>query len=239
MKPKRKNTQVPQPSDSTKIVADEAVHKELDDRLVRDATTASSLEADLTARVESFGDEEILGEDASKQRRINAIDADEDITLVNVQDDADNEMFDVNVLGSEEVFIAGQNENVVEEVVDAAQVSTATTTVTITTEEITLAQELEALKTSKPMVKGIVFQEPGKSTTTTTTTTTTISLQQSQEKGKGIMIEELVKPMKKKDQINFDKETAKKLQAKFDEEERLAREKTEKEKEANIDLIET
>ncbi|GKB29853.1 hypothetical protein Tco_0869254 [Tanacetum coccineum] len=80
-----------------------------------------------------------LGEDVSKQGRINAIDADEDITLVNVQDDADNEMFDVNVLNGEEVFVAGQNENVVEEVVDAAQVSTAATTVTITTEEITLA----------------------------------------------------------------------------------------------------
>ncbi|GJX78567.1 hypothetical protein Tco_0326716 [Tanacetum coccineum] len=44
--------------------------------------------------------------------------------------------------------------------VDAAQVSTAATTVTITTKEITLAQALEALKTSKPKVKGIVFQEP-------------------------------------------------------------------------------
>ncbi|GKB95842.1 putative ribonuclease H-like domain-containing protein [Tanacetum coccineum] len=70
------------------------------------------------ARVESSRDEEDLGEDASKQgRRINAIDADEDITLVNVQDDADNEMFDVNVLNGEKVFIVGQNENVVEEVV--------------------------------------------------------------------------------------------------------------------------
>ncbi|GJY84212.1 hypothetical protein Tco_0497588 [Tanacetum coccineum] len=65
----------------------------------------------LTARVESSGDEEDLGEDTSKQgRRINAINADEDITLVNVQDDADNEMFDVNVLNSEEVFVVGQNE---------------------------------------------------------------------------------------------------------------------------------
>ncbi|GKF10873.1 hypothetical protein Tco_0048799, partial [Tanacetum coccineum] len=43
----------------------------------------------LTARVESFGDEYDLGEDAFKQgRMINAIDADEGITLVNVQDDA-------------------------------------------------------------------------------------------------------------------------------------------------------
>ncbi|GJZ32066.1 hypothetical protein Tco_0577502 [Tanacetum coccineum] len=167
------------------------------------------------SRVESSGDEEDLGEDASKhRRRINAIDADKDITLVNVQDDADNEMFDVDDLNGEEVFVARQNENVVEKAVDAAQVSTAATTVTITTEEITLAQALEALKTSKPKVKGIVFQEPS-----TTTIITTISSQQSHDKGKGIMIEEPVKPMKKKDQISFDEKTAKKLQAEFDEEE--------------------
>ncbi|GJU05763.1 hypothetical protein Tco_1122193 [Tanacetum coccineum] len=98
----------------------------------------------LTAKVESFGDEESLGEDASKHGRINAIDADDDITLVSVQDDADKEMFDVDALNGKEVFVAGQNENVVEEVVDAAQVSTAATTVTITTEEITLAQALKA-----------------------------------------------------------------------------------------------
>ncbi|GJZ44058.1 ribonuclease H-like domain-containing protein [Tanacetum coccineum] len=286
-KPKRKDTQVPQPSDPMENVADEVVHKELGDSLVRATKIGSSLEAEqdsgnitktqskatpnessslgttsggglrrvkklekknrsrthklkrlykvgLTTRVESSGDEENLGEDASKQgRRINVIDVDEDITLVNVQDDADNEMFDVNALNGKEVFGAWQNENVVEEVVDVAQVSTIATTVTITTEEITLAQALEALKTSKPKVKGIVFQEPS-----TITTTTTISSQQSHDKGKGIMIEETVKSMKKKDLIRLDEEIALKLQAEFDEEERLAREKAEKEK-ANISLIET
>nr|GEZ19770.1 hypothetical protein [Tanacetum cinerariifolium] len=147
----------------------------------------------LSARLESSGDEESLGDDASKQeRRIDATDADEDITLVGVQDDADKEMFDLDTLVGEEVFVARQNENVVEEVVDAAQVSTAATNVTITTKEITLAQALEDLKTSKPKVKGIVFQEPDKSTTTTT-----ISSQQSHDKGNGIMIEEPVKPKKK------------------------------------------
>ncbi|GJT44543.1 hypothetical protein Tco_0953258 [Tanacetum coccineum] len=45
-KPKRKDTQVPQPSGPIDIVADEAVHKELGDSLVRAATTASSLEAE-------------------------------------------------------------------------------------------------------------------------------------------------------------------------------------------------
>ncbi|GJV10934.1 hypothetical protein Tco_1352475 [Tanacetum coccineum] len=45
-KPKRKDTQVPQPSDPIENVADEVVHKELGDSLVRAATTASSLEAE-------------------------------------------------------------------------------------------------------------------------------------------------------------------------------------------------
>ncbi|GKB11442.1 hypothetical protein Tco_0845365, partial [Tanacetum coccineum] len=47
-------------------------------------------------------------------------------------------MFDVDTLNGEEVFVARQNENVVEEIVNAAQ------------------------------VKGIVLQEPCESTTTTT-----------------------------------------------------------------------
>nr|GEU40010.1 putative ribonuclease H-like domain-containing protein [Tanacetum cinerariifolium] len=151
----------------------------------------------LSGKVESSGDEESLGEEASKQER--RIDADEDITLVN---DADNEMFDVDALGGKEVFVAGQNKNVVKEVVDTAQVSNAATTITITTYDITLVQALEALETSKP-------------------------------KGKGIMIEEPVKP-KKKDQIRLVEEAAKKLQAKFDEEKRLAREKTEKKERVNL-----
>ncbi|GJZ71063.1 hypothetical protein Tco_0634914 [Tanacetum coccineum] len=45
-KPKRKETQVPQPSGLIDIVADEAVHKELGNSMVRVATTASSLEAE-------------------------------------------------------------------------------------------------------------------------------------------------------------------------------------------------
>nr|GEW57074.1 hypothetical protein [Tanacetum cinerariifolium] len=183
----------------------------------------------LSIKVESSSDKESLGEDASKQeRRINAIDADENITLVN---DTDKEMFDIDVLGGDEMFVLGKNENVVEKVVDVAQGSTTATTITITTEEISLAQALEALKTSKPKVKGIVFQEPGKSTTTT------LSSQQSYNNGKRIMIKEPMKP-KKKDQIRLDEEAAKKLQGKFNEEERLVREKAEKEERENIDLIE-
>ncbi|GJX60389.1 hypothetical protein Tco_0291779 [Tanacetum coccineum] len=257
-KPKRKDTQTPQLSDPTNIVADEVVHKELGDRLVRPATTASSLEVvvlgakkpwgiqllklglrmylhnpmihcsqevldleqikttkqneitslkrrveklehkkrsrthglkrlykvGLTIRVESSGDEEILGEDASKQgRRINDIDEDEEITLVSVQDDADAEMFDM------------------------------------------------ALKSVKPKVKRDVIEEPSvpvsaviASTKVSAATTTTATIPTPRKRIK----------LSKKEQLKSDEEEAKRLQVEFDEEERLAKEKDE----ANIALTE-
>ncbi|GJV59359.1 hypothetical protein Tco_1465459 [Tanacetum coccineum] len=89
-----------------------------------------------------------------KGRKIDDIDADEEITLVNVQDDV--EMFDVNDLHGEEVFF--DQEVPVKEVSTAGEVST--------------------------------------------------------DKGKAIMVEEPVKP-KKKVQIMLDEEAAKKLQAFF------------------------
>ncbi|GKE41939.1 hypothetical protein Tco_1469223, partial [Tanacetum coccineum] len=196
-----------------------------------------------------------LGQDASKQGRIDAIDADEEITMVSVQN-VDVEMFDVNVLDGEEVFVAKQEVaankendevNVVEEVVQvsaagnvvsttgAATTVSATTTTTNDDGDITLAQALIEMKSTKPKNKGVVIQQLCESTTTISSQ---LSSQQSQNKGKGILIEP-VKPMKKKDQIMFDEETALTLQAEFDEEERLAREKAEKEEEANIALIGT
>nr|GEX47939.1 hypothetical protein [Tanacetum cinerariifolium] len=87
-------------------------------------------------------------------------------------------------------------------------------------DEVTLAQALAELKTSKPKVKGVVIQDPSESPTTTTT----IPKQKSQDKGKGIMVEEHVKS-KKKDQIRLDEKAALKLQAEFNEEQRLARER--------------
>nr|GEU55489.1 hypothetical protein [Tanacetum cinerariifolium] len=153
-------------------------------------------------------DEQDLGEDTSKRRRrIHAIDIDDEITLVSVQDDV--KRFDVDGLNGEEV-VARQSENVVEEVVDVDQVSNAATTATITTEEITLAKSIEALKIQKP-----------------------------KNKGKGFMIEEHMKPKKKDDQIRLDEEVAKRLQDEFNEKEILTRERVEKELEANIALIET
>nr|GEX87074.1 ubiquitin carboxyl-terminal hydrolase 13-like [Tanacetum cinerariifolium] len=253
-KPKRKNTQVPQPSGSTEHVVDEVVYKELDGILVRAATTASSLEAEQDSGnidktqskatpneasslgttsgggprcQESMGDTiaqtrfdnvSKLSNDSllargntlqsdkdrlklnelmelctnlqsrvldlektnttqaleitslkrkvkkleKKRRKINDIDADEDITLVN--DQYDVEMFDVNDLHGEEVFVekevADNEVSASGEVNGASIATTVSAAVTITTEEITLAQELMEIKTAKPKAKWIVLQEP-------------------------------------------------------------------------------
>ncbi|GJV81480.1 putative reverse transcriptase domain-containing protein [Tanacetum coccineum] len=129
-------------------------------------------------------------------RKINDIDANEDITLENIYD---ADMFGVNDLDGDEVVVEIQFTN---QAVSAA---------TITNVELTLAQTLAELKSARPKTKGVVMQEPSESTPT-------ISLQlPSQVKGQG----------------SKDKE-ALRLQAKFDEEDRLAREKSQQVEEANI-----
>ncbi|GKB39610.1 hypothetical protein Tco_0884552 [Tanacetum coccineum] len=180
--------------------------------LEKTKTTQQKEIASLKSWVESSNDEESLGEDASKQGRIDTIDADEEITLVSVHDEMEVDEEVVEVINTAKLII------------DVAQVSVVGDKVT-----------LEEMKSTKPKTKGVVIQELGESTTTKSSL---LSSQQSHDKGKGIWIEP-VKLMKKKDQISFDEETALKLKAKFDEEERLARKKAKKEQEANIALIET
>nr|GEW80132.1 putative reverse transcriptase domain-containing protein [Tanacetum cinerariifolium] len=157
----------------------------------------------LTARVESL-DEESLGEDVSKQeRRIDDINQDEDITLVNVQVDA--KMFDADKdLGGEEVFVE---------------------------QEVVADKE----KIDEVVRRGCYLRAKLISNNYNNNTYTKI-----QDKGKGIPVGEPVKP-KKKDQIRLDEEATLRLQAEFDEEERIARERerAQKEQEATITLIET
>ncbi|GKD29184.1 putative ribonuclease H-like domain-containing protein, partial [Tanacetum coccineum] len=117
----------------------------------------------LTAKVESSGDEEDLGEgDASKQgRKINAIDADEDITLVNDQDDTD--MFGVNDLDGDEVVV--DNVDVVrtiEETINAAATTTTTTTAIITNpvvEQVKPMKRLEQIRLDKELTFKLQAEE--------------------------------------------------------------------------------
>ncbi|GJR05803.1 hypothetical protein Tco_0528787 [Tanacetum coccineum] len=207
---------------------------------------------DLASRVESYEDKDSLGhqEDASKQgRMINNIDQDEEIELVNEthrrMDDQD--MFDVNadlqgdeIVTDEQVVSAAAN-------VEVTTVSTPTTTIN----EMTLAQTLIEIRAAKPKAittaattvttvvtrpkaKGVVIQWPREATTPTTKPSIS-----SKDKGKGIMVEDPLL-MKKKDQIKFDEEVAReleaKLKAKMEKEDRAARLK---EEEANTALIES
>ncbi|GJU29593.1 ribonuclease H-like domain-containing protein [Tanacetum coccineum] len=172
---------------------------------------------------EGLGDQE----DASKQgRKIDGIDKDVEVTLVDEThgryDDA--QMFNTDVFNGEEVFVAEQSEKVVEEVVSTAEVSAAAT---ITTEEIILAKALAELRSAKPKV---MVQEPFESTTRTTLTSIPSNIK---DKGKFKMIEP-EKPLKKKEKIRLNKELAFKLQAKEEEQARLAREKAKKVEKANI-----
>ncbi|GJS21576.1 hypothetical protein Tco_0450208 [Tanacetum coccineum] len=143
----------------------------------------------LSTRIVSSEDEGLGEEDASKQeRKIHDIDVDEDITLENVHDE---DMFDTGVFNDEEVF-TGQDMAEKEvstadpvttagEVVTTANVEVSTaspTAATITTVELTLAQTLAELKSTRPKTKGVVMQEPSE------TTTTTITIP-SKDKGKG------------------------------------------------------
>nr|GFA52188.1 hypothetical protein [Tanacetum cinerariifolium] len=125
---------------------------------------------------------------------------DEDIILVNVQ--ADSKMFDADKdLGGEELFVEQEVVAYKEKI-----------------NEVTLAQALAELKTSKPKAKGDVIQEPSKSPITTTT----IPKQKSQDNGKGILNieqswckdkkkrakEELIQKSEKKQKAEDNKETA-------------------------------
>ncbi|GKD83714.1 hypothetical protein Tco_1350553 [Tanacetum coccineum] len=218
---KRKDAEVPQPSDPTNV-ADEAVNEEPSLKLrvkklekkggSRTHKLRRLYKVGRSARVVS-SDKASLGDqgDASKQgRKIDDINADAGITLDSTHFDDDTDMFEVHDLDGDEVVVESEvaakkkddEVNVVEEVVSAAEETV--NAATITKDEITLAQALAELKSVKP-----------------------------KDKGKGIMVEEPLK-MKKKDQISFDEQEAIRLQAEFDEEVRLAREKDE----ANVALIE-
>ncbi|GJW30033.1 hypothetical protein Tco_0046908 [Tanacetum coccineum] len=117
------------------------------------------------------------------------------------------------------------------------------TNTTTTVDELTLAQTLKEIKAAKPKAiktavtrpkaRGVIVQEPSEFTTTTSPSQPS-QLPQAKDKGKAKMVEP-EKPLKKKDQIMFDKEVAQKLQAQLDaeleEEEKLARQR---EEDANI-----
>ncbi|GJR22852.1 hypothetical protein Tco_0971379 [Tanacetum coccineum] len=201
-----------------------------------------------------FSEDEGLGDqkDASKQER--KIDKDAKVTLVDETQRryGDNLMFDTGVLDNEQdmtekevdmakkgvstadpVTTAGEVVTTANVVVSTAEVTTDSTTTT-TVDELTLAETLIEIKAAKPKARGVIVQEPSEFTTTTSPSQPS-QLPQAKDKGKEKIVKP-EKPLKKKDQIIFNKEVAQKLQAQLDdeleEEEKLARQT---EEDANID----
>ncbi|GKA55300.1 hypothetical protein Tco_0754249 [Tanacetum coccineum] len=207
-KPKRKGIQVPQPSGPTNIVADEAVHKELGDRLVRAATTASSLEAEQ--------DSGNITKTRSKA--------------------TPNESSSLGTLQSENVLCGYfdwmrclQNKNAAKGDVNNEQIYQYNTANAPT--KISIATTTTA--TIPIPRKGIVSTELG--TPTITRSSQQPSHVKVQDKGKGKMVEpEPVKPTKKKVQIMLNEDIALKLQAEIYEEKRIVRAEEENIDEANI-----
>ncbi|GKC95683.1 hypothetical protein Tco_1161125, partial [Tanacetum coccineum] len=103
-------------SDEDRLKLDElmALCTSLQNRILDLEKTKTTQHNEIASLKKSSDNKESLGKDASKQGRIDAIDADEEITLVSVHD--------VNVSAGEEVFVAEQEVademEVVEEVVE-------------------------------------------------------------------------------------------------------------------------
>ncbi|GJS81932.1 putative ribonuclease H-like domain-containing protein [Tanacetum coccineum] len=253
----RKDTEIPQPSGPTTNVADEAIYKEMDDSLERVATTTIGLDAEQdkgninkTQSKETPNEpsspgtssgggprhQETMGDTMAQSRSENVYKLSNDPLLVRDVLDGDEVLAkpevtvkDVN-LSVDELTLAQalvalksakvqEKANVVEEPSESI-----TTTPTLTT--ITAATTITTVST-RPIAKGLVIYEQEQATTLTVSSQQPSQLK-VQDKGKGKM-EEAKKPMKKKELIRLDEEIASKLQAEFDEEVRLAREKAKKE----------
>nr|GEZ95863.1 hypothetical protein [Tanacetum cinerariifolium] len=208
-KPRKLKTQdleETQPSGPTTNVADEALNEEnvptqlklnelmelctkLSKRVLNLETTKTTQAKEISRLKKRVKRLTLIDETTEDQGRIN-----------------DEEMFDTDVLNDEKVVVKDVN---------ATSIATSVTIAVITAvsiDDITLAQALVEIKTSKPKAKSIVIQEPSE-----TPTTTTIPISSKvQDKGKGIIVEEPLK-MKKKYQISFDEKEARRLQAEIDE----------------------
>nr|GEV05470.1 ribonuclease H-like domain-containing protein [Tanacetum cinerariifolium] len=153
----------------------------------------------LSERVESSTEEECLGkEESSKQGRIEDIDDDDNITLVNDQEmfDADRDLQDITTTDIEET------------------ISTATLITTdVTDDELTVAQALVEIKKSKP------------NGATTTTTIIIPTLDSTRPKARGVVRQELSETPTTTTTIPKSSKVQDKGKAEIDEQDRLLEEK--------------
>ncbi|GJW31452.1 putative ribonuclease H-like domain-containing protein [Tanacetum coccineum] len=200
-------------------------------------------------RIESFKDKDSLGdqEDPSKQgRKIADLDADAEVDEMEVSTaDPVTTAGEVVTTTSEAVITAGVEDSAAPTI----PVTTATTTLQISKDELTLAQTLIEIRSTKPKAittdattvthvgtrpkaKGVFIHEPSE--------TTTQASQPSKAKDKGkVKMVEPKKPLKKKDQIALDEELAFRLHAEEQAElERMQKERAVQEEASRAAIIE-
>ncbi|GKE70046.1 hypothetical protein Tco_1528118 [Tanacetum coccineum] len=127
------------------------------------------------------------------KERIDDIDANEDIYLVNVHRDED--LFGVNDLQGDEVIFETKvdHEVIIETKVDhevVVETEVASKDVNLSVDEVTLAQALAALKSAKPKADKVMLQEPEQGTITITIAATTVTAASTRPKAKGLVIHE-------------------------------------------------
>nr|GEZ84936.1 hypothetical protein [Tanacetum cinerariifolium] len=227
-------------------VADEAVHKELGDSLVRAATTASSLEVEQdngninrtqskatpnessSQGIDSGGGprcQEAKGDTIAQTR---VIDLEKTkTTQANMIDSLKRAVKKLKKKNSEESL--GEDASKQERRIDDIDADKDITLVNV-------QADAEMFDADKDLGGEKVFVEQevhDKETITEVTLAQALAeLKTLKPKAKGVVIQE-------PNQIRLDEEAALKVQAKFDEEQRLVREKAKKELEANVALIET
>ncbi|GKD19606.1 hypothetical protein Tco_1208764, partial [Tanacetum coccineum] len=137
------------------------------------------------------------------------IDSLDDEASLGDQEDASKQGRKIHDLDGNEVFVETKD--------PVVNVATTTKLKSAKAKAVTIAATTTTTDVTRPKAKGLVIQEQEQAST---------SITSSKDKGKGIMVEEPLK-MKKKDQVLFDEQEAIGLQAQFNEEERIAREKEE------------
>ncbi|GKA96597.1 hypothetical protein Tco_0818692 [Tanacetum coccineum] len=286
---KKKDTEVPQPSGPTTNVADEAVNEEMNDSLVRVATTASSLKAKQDSGninktqskatpnepsspgTNSGGNILRSGEDSLKLQELMALFTTLQSRVLNLETTKTTQankiaslkkrakklekknksrthklkrLYKVGLSARVESF--GDEESLGE---DASKQGRRITDIdddegiTLVNDQINTDAEMfdvdtltgdEVLAEQVVSAKDVNLVSTVTSSTKDSAATTTTATIPTPRKGIVFQEPELEKPMKKKVLTRHDS----KLQAKFDEEVRLAREKAEKEQEANVALTE-
>nr|GEX35017.1 ribonuclease H-like domain-containing protein [Tanacetum cinerariifolium] len=193
-------------------VGKKAVHKEGGDSLVRATTTASSLEAkqdggNIDKTQTKATSNEPSFQETSSERRVKK--------LEKKQTSRTHKLKRLYTVGlTARVISSSDDEGLGEE--DASKQGRIIYDLD-PNEDITLVNDQEMFDVDKDLQgEEVVVEHEDHEEPSESRTTTTIYLKKSQDKGKAKMIEEPVK-LKKKDQILFDEEVARKLQGEINE----------------------